>query len=88
MVQWDLAHPLWLGLKGHVMSIEVAEHLAAEHHDTFMDTLSRHCTGKLVLTWATVGQGGLRHIAEVSGGASAMATRDGGTDGNKSHPLH
>ena len=64
MVQWDLAHPLWLGLKGHVMSIEVAEHLAAEHHDTFMDTLSRHCTGKLVLTWATVGQGGLRHISE------------------------
>lgn len=26
--------------------------------------------------------------AEVSGGASAMATRAGGTDGNKSHPLH
>jgi hypothetical protein len=29
-----------------------------------MDTLSRHCTGKLLLTWAVPGQGGLRHVAE------------------------
>ena len=64
MIQWDLAHPLWLGVKGNVMSVEVAEHLHADHHDTFMDTLSRHCSGKLLLTWATRGQGGLRHISE------------------------
>ena len=63
-VQWDLAHPLWLGVKGNVMSIEVAEHLHAQHHDTYLDTLSRHCTGKLVLTWAVRGQGGLRHVSE------------------------
>ena len=64
MIQWDLSVPLWLGVRGHVMSIEVAEHLHAQHHDTFMDTLSRHCTGKLLLTWAVPGQGGLRHVAE------------------------
>jgi hypothetical protein len=64
LVQWDLQHPLWLGLKGNVMSVEVAEHLHAEHHDVFMDNLSRHCTGKLLLTWAVPGQGGLRHVSE------------------------
>ena len=64
LLQWDLQHPLWLGLKGNVMSVEVAEHLHAGHHDAFMDNLSRHCTGKLLLTWAVPGQGGLRHVSE------------------------
>lgn len=64
LVQWDLQHPLWLGVKGNVMSVEVAEHLHAGHHDAFMDNLSRHCAGKLLLTWAVPGQGGLRHVSE------------------------
>jgi cyclopropane fatty-acyl-phospholipid synthase-like methyltransferase len=64
LVQWDLQHPLWLGVKGNVMSVEVGEHLHAQHHDAFMDNLSRHCTGKLLLTWAVPGQGGLRHVSE------------------------
>ncbi len=64
LVQWDLQHPLWLGVKGNVMSVEVGEHLRAEHHNAFLDNLSRHCTGKLLLTWAVPGQGGLRHVSE------------------------
>lgn len=64
LVQWDLQHPVWLGVKGNVMSVEVAEHLHGGHHDAFMDNLSRHCTGKLLLTWAVPGQGGLRHVSE------------------------
>lgn len=64
IVQWDLCHPLWLGLKGDVMSVEVAEHLDAQHHEAYMDNLSRHCSHKLLLTWAVRGQGGTRHVAE------------------------
>jgi hypothetical protein len=63
-IQWDLNYPIWIGFKGNVLCVEVMEHIDASHHDTIMDTLSRHCARKLCLTWAIRGQGSLRHVAE------------------------
>jgi hypothetical protein len=63
-LQWDLRYPLWLNRRGVVSCIEVMEHIHHEHHDTVMDTLSRHCAGTLLLTWAVPGQGGTRHVSE------------------------
>ena len=42
------------------------EHVHADYHDIVMDTLSRHCDGTLLLTWAVPGQGGTRHVSERS----------------------
>lgn len=64
-IQWDLRHPLYIpDQRGLVSCIEVMEHIHAEYHDTVMDTLSRHCGGTLLLTWAVRGQTGTRHVAE------------------------
>ena len=64
-IQWDLRSPLYIpSERGLVSCIEVMEHIHAEYHDTVMDTLSRHCGGTLLLTWAVRGQTGTRHVAE------------------------
>lgn len=65
-LQWDLRYPLWLNKKGFVSCVEVMEHVHADYHDIVMDTLSRHCNGTLLLTWAVPGQGGTRHVSERS----------------------
>ena len=66
-VQWDLRNPLYLGKRGIVFCVEVMEHIHAEYHDTVMNTLSRHCSGTLLLSWAIRGQTGTRHVAERNG---------------------
>lgn len=63
-IQWDLRNPAYFGVRGTVFCIEVMEHIHAEYHDTVMDTLSRHCAGTLLLSWAVRGQTGTRHVAE------------------------
>lgn len=60
----DLTQPLDLG-RGFdlVQSLEVAEHVAQEHADTFVDNLVRH--GDVILFSAAVpGQGGEHHVNE------------------------
>ena len=47
-----------------VMSLEVGEHLPKEHEDAFMENLHRHNVHGIVLSWATVGQGGTGHVNE------------------------
>ena len=46
------------------MSLEVGEHLPKEHEDAFMENLHRHNVHGIVLSWATVGQGGTGHVNE------------------------
>jgi len=48
--------------KGNVISLEVGEHLPKEAQETFMQTVTKHCAGKLVFSWAEIGQPGLGHI--------------------------
>lgn len=64
IIQWDLRNPLWLGIKGNVMSLEVAEHIHEEFLENYLDNLARHCCGKLCISWALRGQGGCRHVSE------------------------
>lgn len=64
IVQWDLRNPLWLGVKGSVLSFEVAEHIHEEYHENYLDTLVRHSIDTLCISWAVRGQGGCRHVAE------------------------
>src|SRR5688572_31594741 len=60
----DLSRPLDLGRKFDlVQSLEVAEHIAAEHADLFVDNLVKH--GDVVLFSAAVPhQGGEHHVNE------------------------
>lgn len=58
----DLTQPIDLGIRGSVLSLEVGEHLPASAQDTFMHTVTSHCTGALIFSWAEVGQPGLGHI--------------------------
>jgi hypothetical protein len=47
-----------------VMSIEVAEHIEREKHESLFDFLVSHAGKWVVFSGARVGQGGLGHIAE------------------------
>jgi hypothetical protein len=60
----DLSQPVDLGRRFDlVQSLEVAEHVAAEHSDTFVDNLVRH--GDVILFSAAVPhQGGEHHVNE------------------------
>lgn len=58
----DLTCPIVIGAKGSVISLEVGEHLPKEAQETFMGTVTRHCKGKLIFSWAEIGQPGLGHI--------------------------
>jgi len=61
----DVAAPICLGPPGHVVCIEVAEHIASARLPDLLDNLQRH-TGKgdrLLLTWAVRGQAGTRHVS-------------------------
>lgn len=65
VIQWDLRNPLYIGKnRGFVSCIEVMEHVHADFHDVVMNTLSRHCAGTLLISWAVRGQTGTRHVAE------------------------
>jgi hypothetical protein len=49
----DLSEPLNLELPdGHVLSFEVAEHLAIEDEATFLDNMLLHARARVVLSWA------------------------------------
>jgi len=52
-----------------VVSIEVGEHIPAERMSTFLDNLVMLAKVGIVLTWAIPGQGGLRHVNELSNDA-------------------
>lgn len=50
--------------RGTVVCLEVMEHIKAEHSDAVMKNISRLCNGRLVLSWALPGQGGIGHVNE------------------------
>jgi len=66
---WDLSEPLPKQItsmpKGSVVSIEVGEHIHKEKMGVFLDNLMVMCEKTLVLSWATHGQGGHRHVNEL-----------------------
>jgi len=58
----DLTTPLDLGRKGNVISLEVWEHIPQEFEGVFIDNLTRHLDGTLVISVAVPGQEGTGHV--------------------------
>lgn len=58
----DLTKPLKLQSSAQVLSFETGEHLPLSAEQTFLDTLTNNCSGKLIMSWATEGQPGVGHI--------------------------
>lgn len=60
----DLTKPLVFikAVHGQVLSFETGEHLPVEAENTFLNTLTDTCNSKLIMSWATPGQGGVGHI--------------------------
>lgn len=48
--------------KGHVIMLEVGEHVHQEFESALIDNVSRFCRGYLVLSWAVPGQAGFGHV--------------------------
>lgn len=63
----DLSVPVQLPRRYHlVLSLEVGEHIPAAFEGIFLDNVTRHSCGWVVLSWAVEGQGGLGHVNERS----------------------
>lgn len=61
----DLSKPVYLDKQfDWVMSLEVGEHLPKEYEMIFIENLTRHVKGGLILSWAIKGQGGTGHFNE------------------------
>lgn len=58
----DLTTPIEIAKQGSVISLEVGEHLPKAAQETFMKTVTGNCNGKLIFSWAEIGQPGLGHI--------------------------
>lgn len=62
IVNKDLTEDFDLGKRGHLMCIEVLEHIPAHLESKAIDNIVRHCDDYLIISWAKVGQGGWGHI--------------------------
>lgn len=62
IVVQDLAEKFDVSDKGNVICLEVAEHIPSDYSDVFLDNIANACDGKLVMSWAVVGQGGTGHV--------------------------
>jgi len=58
----DLTKPANLPYKGHVISLEVGEHIPSEHMDQYLDNICNNCDGYLITSWAVRGQEGFGHV--------------------------
>ena len=48
--------------KGNVISLEVGEHIPAEHMNTYLDNITNNCDNYLITSWAIRGQAGFGHV--------------------------
>lgn len=65
IIQADLTDSSFnLNQKGHVISLEVAEHINPEYESIYVDNLLKHLEGALIISWAVRGQGGTGHVNE------------------------
>lgn len=47
-----------------VLSLEVGEHIPNQYEKTYIDNLIRHTKNLIIISWATIGQGGHGHVNE------------------------
>jgi len=62
LITLDLSVPIDLNKRGHVMCIEVLEHIPAEYEKAAVDNLIKHCSDYLIISWAGIGQHGHGHV--------------------------
>ena len=58
----DLTQPVHFAEKGHVIMLEVGEHIDAKYQDALIDNVVKLCKGYLILSWAVPGQAGYGHV--------------------------
>lgn len=62
IMEADLSVPHTFPWRGYVISLEVGEHIPAEYEQVFIDNICRHCSQRMVISWALPGQRGLGHV--------------------------
>jgi cyclopropane fatty-acyl-phospholipid synthase-like methyltransferase len=61
----DLSESFDLGKKYDcVLSLEVGEHIPKQYESIFINNLLNHSNKMIILSWATIGQGGHGHVNE------------------------
>lgn len=58
----DLALPISQTVHDCVLSLEVGEHIPAEHEGIFLDNVASHAQETVVMSWAIPGQSGYGHV--------------------------
>lgn len=66
----DLTKPLDIRsllqlVTGNVICLEVLEHVDKKFEQILLDTVTKHCSGKLIFSWALTGQPGVGHVNTV-----------------------
>jgi glycosyltransferase involved in cell wall biosynthesis len=64
----DLTVPFFVGNKGHVISLEVAEHIPPQFTDNYLNNVYNTCASGayFICSWAVRGQGGDGHVNELN----------------------
>ena len=60
----DITKPIKPLPRGSVLCLEVMEHIPKKLESAVLNNIDRACTGRLVLSWGVVGQGGCGHVNE------------------------
>lgn len=60
----DLTKAIGERPSGTVICLEVAEHIPPKFEDIFIKNITENCEGRLIVSWAIVGQGGCGHLNE------------------------
>lgn len=63
---FDLTTDFTIAPKGHVICLEVGEHIPPQHTKQFLDNIDKACGNHLILSWAIKGQGGTGHFNELN----------------------
>jgi SAM-dependent methyltransferase len=64
IVEYDLAKPFDLNMKGEIICLEVLEHINPKYQEQSIQNLINHCNKYLFISWACIGQGGWGHLNE------------------------
>ena len=62
IIQQDLTIPFETFSQGHVISLEVGEHIPKEFQDIYLDNITNACNTYLITSWAIRGQAGFGHV--------------------------
>jgi cyclopropane fatty-acyl-phospholipid synthase-like methyltransferase len=80
----DLSEPIDFKKKYDcVLSLEVGEHIPQEYEHIFIDNILKHSKDLIILSWATVGQGGHGHFNEKPNDYIELIFRDKNHKRNK-----